>query len=766
VTNADSAGPDGVWRLVDLLKRRFDAANDHEAVPKEAVVLVLGAGASLESGKPTWGDARLRRSLVAAIGDRYGRGDEFVDEAWARLAHLLPESLPREVAMQERKKEHLVQSARTDHLCWAAGALAAWRGRLLAFLQKTYGPNKDEVQPQLGYELIAHLMKHRFVDHVITMNFDEVLDASLTDELGPDGYRLVMPGVTSRSPGPGLPHLFKLHGTISDSDSLRFGERSSALSPSMEEQLDKVIFPGEDPAHRVWFVSLGYSWSDIDAASWLAGHGARVAGVICGALKRNTANELARRLATEVVEAPDTTIPVVAIAAEELNAEEPPTVDELLWAVWCEVRRREHPMSPGGEGAARHPRMPSAARHILLSHLFSPPQGSPRWWPAVYDTYATECRLEAEVLLTTGKTDGLVTLSSLARDARINGHWEGIDRTKGPLLERLTFLRRSTFPDVTEVFFFAGDETDYAEFFARAGKEGLPLSGQVVAGLDRALMEPYLADGELRRRERPYAELLSHYLGKVFRGQSVEVDPRGDRRADLLFRQPRPLRTHKTFVDHTDAIVQHDGVEALLVIAESGRWLEARHDLLARLGSDNILLIEASQHALEGWTARKEVQFEPSRVLRIGLPWWMHNRHLTLTIGASGEPLAGVYFRRRERTPRISPIGIEDTRDLDELVVMFCSYMARYYEEFAKRTPYPDAPRFYRRFRDLGVVTRLLDGKAAPWAERLGAAWRTYARTRKLRPAVVRVTDERVLPGRPVDRDGPPGEEREPAPGA
>ena len=38
--------------------------------------------------------------------------------------------------------------------------------------------------PGLAYEILAHLMKHGFIDAIINFNFDEVLDQAIEDELG------------------------------------------------------------------------------------------------------------------------------------------------------------------------------------------------------------------------------------------------------------------------------------------------------------------------------------------------------------------------------------------------------------------------------------------------------------------------------------------------------------------------------------------------------------------------------------------------------
>jgi hypothetical protein len=82
--------------------------------------------------------------------------------------------------------------------------------------------------PSLTYEILAHLMKHGFIDAVINFNFDEVLDQSIDDELGVDQYvRIVRDGewllhLQSRTPDDpwrfDKPLYIKPHGTVSDGE--------------------------------------------------------------------------------------------------------------------------------------------------------------------------------------------------------------------------------------------------------------------------------------------------------------------------------------------------------------------------------------------------------------------------------------------------------------------------------------------------------------------------------------------------------------------
>ncbi len=89
----------------------------------------------------------------------------------------------------------------------------------------------------LAYELLAHLLKHRFLDAIISMNFDELLDQSLDDELGAGEYARIVSdrdcvNVNSDVSAPDyIPLYIKLHGTASEPESLRFTRESYYDSP-------------------------------------------------------------------------------------------------------------------------------------------------------------------------------------------------------------------------------------------------------------------------------------------------------------------------------------------------------------------------------------------------------------------------------------------------------------------------------------------------------------------------------------------------------
>lgn len=701
-------------RLAGILTSRFTAREnesrvaDAEVGPVGSVVVVVGAGASLESGLRKWTERELKEELIEAVAGKGAAGDWFVNLAWHQLATQIDtRGNPRSA---DARRKQLLDLATTDQLCWVAYHLEPGRQNLFDFLQRQFEIPPAAMQPQLAYELVAHFIKHQFVDHVISLNFDEVLDDALKDELGEDGYRVILPGIATLAGDPSLPHLFKLHGTISDVDTLRFATAAGVLSDRTEKLLDAVIFGTEEPRTHVWIVSLGYSWTDPDLRRWIADHHAAVAGVILVTLDGTPAERLRN-------EFPTGSDRVFSIATREIVAEQqqPATVDEVLWAVWSPMKPTRDDVQPGQKLL-----FGSAARHLVISHLFRSRSGY-RSWPAVYSCHSPEARLEAEILLTTGKTDRMVTLSALARDTRIYRHWSRTMNQKKPVLDRVNFLKRNPFADVTEVYFYKGTAKQYARHFARWQSRKLALSGQVVPDLQDIIQVPRLENGKLQRAPFCYAQFLAYYLEKVSRGTPVEVDPGLDARTAMLFCAPRPLNTYKAFRDATTRLL-HGPWRTLLVIAESGAWLKTFEPML-REEARQVLLIEASGMAVERWWQPTPAGL-PQRVLTIGLPWWVHNRHLTLAIGEGGKLLGGIYFRRRERTPRISPVELWREPDLMELLKIFLSYVARFYETTCGSAraarDYPEEEAFFNLVvsRD-GGLTALLGKTGENWAKRL-----------------------------------------------
>jgi hypothetical protein len=124
--------------------------------------------------------------------------------------------------------------------------------------------------PALGYEILSHLLKYRFVDAVVNFNFDEILDQSLTDELGEDGFHKIIldghcPGrvdewIDKRTGKFDAPLYVKPHGTASHPTSLRFTkEHYTSLPRDMVAILEKLL-----SSQRVILLILGHAMQSIE----------------------------------------------------------------------------------------------------------------------------------------------------------------------------------------------------------------------------------------------------------------------------------------------------------------------------------------------------------------------------------------------------------------------------------------------------------------------------------------------------------------------
>jgi hypothetical protein len=126
----------------------------------------------------------------------------------------------------------------------------------------------------LSNELLAHLMKHRFIDGVISMNFDELLDQSILDEFGEDGCRTIVferdAAKYLRDPATRdtrVPVLIKPHGTASERFSLRFSIESYYQSPpDMFEACQRLLGTG-----LRLVLAIGTSLSSFDIINVLNG---------------------------------------------------------------------------------------------------------------------------------------------------------------------------------------------------------------------------------------------------------------------------------------------------------------------------------------------------------------------------------------------------------------------------------------------------------------------------------------------------------------
>lgn len=129
----------------------------------------------------------------------------------------------------------------------------------------------DKISPNLGHEYLAHLVRHRLINIIITTNFDEEIEISLDDEIGRENYinvkslsefdafnmEIIEPNVKLKKPA-----LFKVHGTISYPRTIRITTDTVKKFEDVKLETIKWIL-----RNTAILIIVGFSFNDMDFQS-------------------------------------------------------------------------------------------------------------------------------------------------------------------------------------------------------------------------------------------------------------------------------------------------------------------------------------------------------------------------------------------------------------------------------------------------------------------------------------------------------------------
>ncbi len=231
---------------------------DHKKIQNMAIdlvenpgsyVFVIGAGASASVGVPV--SSELKECFTRGLSEEI-------------MKNLNDKCIER----HEPTYENLDEAA-MEVLLPVYAEIVGGENPIENFLRGHLGGSKEKFPP-LGYEILAHLVNLSLVKHVVSMNFDELLEAALDEEVGESNYMKVrgesefvklLDDEESGQNGEKISErtlLLKPHGTIS-------------LSATLKVELDKV-FRFEKEKSRVLekvfanknVVFVGYSFLDPD----------------------------------------------------------------------------------------------------------------------------------------------------------------------------------------------------------------------------------------------------------------------------------------------------------------------------------------------------------------------------------------------------------------------------------------------------------------------------------------------------------------------
>ena len=588
-----------------------------------------------------------------------------------QTVHLLHDAFPALAPLARKEVAHLerVYKADTLELETQLLALGKYAGAdLPETLQKIF---LRRFYPSLSSELLAHLLKHRFIDAVINFNFDETLDQAIDDEVGPSNYLHVL---TDRDVPDNLddlrnrdgrltrPLYIKPHGTASSRSTLRFTDEDYFRLP---EQISNFIAELLITPKKSSLVILGHAMESTEFNYILRTiRTDHASNEITSFIFARNPGKIEDRIRGLV----DSTYPITLM-------NDTFDLSKALSSLWDHV-----------ESAFTDSYKPRGAlRHHLIHTLFQT-RANPKD-PETSDLARSsrvtllEERTIIELLLSIAKSRGFVNVPQLAgshsRVGRYFDLWKqetGTTTTLRELVQRLG-LTEVDYSGQTFRLNPAPPTSDGTEAHLTIGRDDWS------TGIDNLVDHAATALPQEKRLElHKNRTLLIDTMNYMFTSTEVEVETRPGQYASFL-KRPEPLESIASMNVATSRMLEGTRWQHLIAVAESGLWLnnDTISGLIAgRKGRRIILILADSIHETE---IRERYAFAELEVHYV--PWWGHNQHLTLLLGENGDPLEGIYFERRLRSLSIAPVRITDETDLGFLRNIGLAYKkkAEYYSQ-------------------------------------------------------------------------------------
>jgi hypothetical protein len=591
--------------------------------------------------------------------------------------------------------------------------------RVRAAISELYQVRHPTIQ---SYELIAHLLKHRFLDAVISMNFDELLDQSLDDELGVGEYQRIVSDrdcvsvQTNELAADHLPLYIKLHGTASEPESLRFTRESYYDSPVQVGAMAAELF--QVPECVV--INVGFGMGSFDLHRLLAmPEKLWLFNLSKEELDKNAVKAIKGERKNRAKDRPDSKACAEKKKRKDffkLVNDHQGLCDVLLTALLDHVEQRGKKLLEKAPGIIS---LRSVKRHDAVVSLLGPESGPGRRLielprsaddarfsidpaarasdpDAVYAGYLLR-RAILELALAMARGRGLVSVGTLAVDR--GGHYFDAYRRYAvecpwSWQELYTLIGFKQSPGVPDVF----QATEKIQASARRPggpnekkllkrliktnkknkkkrakeknkkiekSEWQKLPGLDIPGLvDRVL--PHIVDDP----KSAHSEALTGALEKLYEGTEYELHSRDDRVCAKTFDRPLTLKTLSAFDAYSFKVVtqidKDKGENVIDIISETGDWLRKREKSLGKhlRSAKKIRLIVA-------FLCDVPYLYElfPNIEIRFQQPWH-HNRHMVIVKDAVGPP-AAIYFARHHRTPYVTPVFVCRRGDVEVVQTAF-----------------------------------------------------------------------------------------------
>ena len=495
-------------------------------------------------------------------------------------------------------------------------------------LQKMYG---YRFMPVLGYEILAHMLKHRFLDAIINFNFDELLDQSIDDELNNGEYHHILSDgdcpddMSLRNEKNRRPYYIKPHGTASHKSTLRFTREDYYGLPFDIQRVLRYLLTDKP----VVLIIIGFGMQSLEFNRILEGvkHESKMFHI-------NLRNP-AKKFRIGGFEKNDL-----------LKVSENNDISQILRRIWeqtTSIFNKEY-----------RPR--EITRHKLISETFF------REIKENNNESYLKGRTVIELCLSVAKGKGLVTMSQLSND-RSGKYFELYKAIQNDAnfydmciqigLKDIGYSREAMRLMKNEKM--VSSILDDKEF----DKEIDFLYARVQDNLD------HISKRKLSKR------LFRETLVELYDGLEIELRYKPHNPYTKIFQNPKTLSTYTAMKFYTKQMFKKDW-RYLFVVAETGQWLSDAYfsRKILRNSKAQIFLLVADT----SWENRLRKIYGNTIVSIRKLPWWEHNRHITILANENQIPFTGIYFSRRLRSANITPVFLNSVDDALVALESFNAY--------------------------------------------------------------------------------------------
>lgn len=563
-----------------------------------------------------------------------------------------------------------------------------------------------EYLPNLEYEILAHMFKHRFIDVVLNFNFDEIFDNVIKEEIAqgdfkyiisdghcPDDYKDLLVGKRLKEPV-----FIKPHGTISHSNTMRFTRESLSTVPlRIKEIIDEIIAAKVSSALdnnqknlKINFIVMGFGLKSPLLIESIKDYLKNSNSTPCFWVfdKKKNIEEFNLELNSTDLDRVRKTF--YCFPVTENNS-----LSKYLTTLWDLIAENFD---------TDKFRVRGIERHLLINKIFAPistdkedVKEEVRKMHREKDLkHYFRDRVYVELFIDFLSSDGILNLNQIM-DGRAGYYMDKLEDKLDPddkkssndsISNYCKNMGLSTYKGfVSDVFTLKPIKTFYEEDFIEQLIENLlpNLTGNLQEKLNN---------------DQVKLEVI-RLAKKIKKGNRLNINPQfrhPNRNLFTSIKDENILNTGiKWLYKYREVFEKSDQWDLLLAVSEKGRFLPLHEEGMRNILKDKkveIILASNDMPKEEDVFVKEKSRFNSLNLLsgrELYLPWWQHNRHMAIflknkkrKIRSKNELdnwdfLGSFYYEHRMLSKKINPIFIERTQKEDQkkLLNIFVNYWFR-----------------------------------------------------------------------------------------